>query len=419
MFYFGAWTLLYVIIIVLQSGTPMGNQHSLLTKEDSHKASGELGNMEGEAYFDFKAFLENLKADFLRNLNLSAIPSQEKIKEEPPQFMIDLYNRYTKDKSSSPIANIVRSFRPEDISSLSSLEINQKYIFLFNVSIPWHEEVTKAELRIHIVCQKEADCFPHIQGNVVIYDMHEGDNWEEPKDVNNFLTSKEIQGCGWVTFDVSSTVKKWVKAVKTRTINRLETVVKSHDPSDFNCGNLKVSVTPDSNHLPSLIVFSNDHGNRVKENHVELQEMVAHEQEGVLRNLVKNSTAHRRNTRPIHGIHHSLSRSKRSIELNHCRKTTLHVNFKEIGWNWIIAPPDYEAFQCKGGCFYPLIDNVTPTKHAIVQTLVHYKNPKKAVKACCVPTKLEAISMLYKDEAGTPTLKYQYEGMKVAECGCR
>lgn len=74
--------------------------------------------MEGEAYFNFKAFLENLKADFLRNLNLSAIPSQEKIKEKPPQFMIDLYNRYTQDKSSSPIANIVRSFRPEGMSKL-------------------------------------------------------------------------------------------------------------------------------------------------------------------------------------------------------------------------------------------------------------------------------------------------------------
>ncbi|XP_034275971.1 dorsalin-1 [Pantherophis guttatus] len=419
MLYFGAWTLLYVILIVLQSGTLMGNQHSLPTKENSHKSSGELGNMEGEAYFNFKAFLENLKADFLRNLNLSVIPSQEKIKEKPPQFMIDLYNRYTQDKSSSPIANIVRSFRPEDISSLSSLEMNQKYILLFNVSIPWHEEVTKAELRIHIACQKEAECFPCVHGNVVIYDVHEGHNWEEAEGVKNFLASREIQGCGWVTFDVSSTVKKWVKAEKTRTVNRLETAVKSYDPSGFNCEHLNISVAADSNHLPSLIVFSNDHGKRVKASHAELQEMVAHEQEDMLKSLAKDHAPHRRNSWPVHGTHHSLSRNKRSIELNHCRKTTLHVNFKEIGWNWIIAPPDYEAFQCKGGCFYPLTDNVTPTKHAIVQTLVHYKNPKKAVKACCVPTKLEAISMLYKDEAGTPTLKYEYEGMKVAECGCR
>ncbi|KAM3836556.1 growth/differentiation factor 2 [Vipera latastei] len=419
MLYFGAWTLLYTILVVLQSGSLMGNQPSLPTKENSHKSSGELGNMEGEAHFDFKAFLENLKADFLRNLNLSAIPSQEKLKEEPPQFMIDLYNRYSQDKSSSPIANVVRSFRPEDISSLSSLEINQKYLLLFNVSIPGHEEVTKAELRIHMACQKEAECFPHVYGKVVIYDFHEGDNWEEAESVKNFLASREIQGCGWVTFDVSSTVKKWVKAEKTRTVNQLETAMKSYDPSDFNCGHLNISVAPDSNHLPSLIVFSNDHGKRVKANHAELQEMVAHEQEDVLKSLAKDHAAHRRNFWPVHGTHHSLSRSKRSTEQNHCRKTTLHVNFKEIGWNWIIAPPDYEAFQCKGGCFYPLTDNVTPTKHAIVQTLVHYKNPKKAVKACCVPTKLEAISMLYKDEAGTPTLKYEYEGMKVAECGCR
>lgn len=66
-----------------------------------------------EGVFDLKMFLENMKVDFLRSLNLSAIPSQDKTKVDPPQYMIDLYNRYTTDKSSTPASNIVRSFSVE------------------------------------------------------------------------------------------------------------------------------------------------------------------------------------------------------------------------------------------------------------------------------------------------------------------
>uniref|UniRef100_A0A6J0UZG5 Growth/differentiation factor 2 isoform X1 n=1 Tax=Pogona vitticeps TaxID=103695 RepID=A0A6J0UZG5_9SAUR len=419
MYYLGSWVVTEIIIIHLTSGKPVDNQESLGAMKNSHRYSGDLGIPEEEAHFHFKAFLENLKADFLRNLNLSEIPSQEKTKEEPPQVMIDLYNRYTKDKSSSPISNIVRSFSPEDIVSLSSSDTApfQKYILLFNISVPWHEEVTRAELRIHTTCQKEAECVSQFEGNMALYHVLEENEWEKPNGLKSFLVSKKIQECGWVIFDMSSTVKRWIKAPKPRANSQLEIAVESSVQSDLACGMLQMSVASDSNHLPLLIVFSNDHGNRVKEDHMELQEMMVHEQESVLRNLIKNDTAHKENSLSIHGIHHPPSRNKRSAERNHCRRTSMHVNFKEIGWNWIIIPQDYEAFECKGGCFFPLTDNVTPTKHAIVQTLVHYKNPKKAAKACCVPTKLDPISVLYKDDAGIPTLKYQYEGMKVAECG--
>lgn len=83
--------------------SPEGNAHSSL---------GLSGGGE-EGVFDLKMFLENMKVDFLRSLNLSGIPSQDKTRAEPPQYMIDLYNRYTTDKSSTPASNIVRSFSVE------------------------------------------------------------------------------------------------------------------------------------------------------------------------------------------------------------------------------------------------------------------------------------------------------------------
>lgn len=82
------------------------------------------GEMKDENHFNVKSFLENMKTDLLRSLNLSRVPSQVKTKEEPPQFMIDLYNRYTADKSSIPASNIVRSFSTEGRRSPKYVDYN-------------------------------------------------------------------------------------------------------------------------------------------------------------------------------------------------------------------------------------------------------------------------------------------------------
>ncbi|KAF8787327.1 Bone morphogenetic protein 10 like protein [Argiope bruennichi] len=77
------------------------------------------------------------------------------------------------------------------------------------------------------------------------------------------------------------------------------------------------------------------------------------------------------------------------------------------------------AFECTGKCSFPMSAHLAPTKHAIIQTLMHSLEPKQVSRACCVPIKLAPISILYVDDDGTVTYKYDYEDMVVAECGCR
>ncbi|XP_076635309.1 uncharacterized protein LOC143348648 [Colletes latitarsis] len=111
---------------------------------------------------------------------------------------------------------------------------------------------------------------------------------------------------------------------------------------------------------------------------------------------------------------------------NSCRRRSLYVDFSLIAYDeWIVAPPGYEAYQCAGKCFYPFGDHLSPTKHAIVQTLIHgalqgSESANKPVgRACCVPTMLAPTSLLYLDSSGTLTYQYGYEDMVVTECGCR
>nr|XP_005565259.1 PREDICTED: growth/differentiation factor 2 [Macaca fascicularis]XP_011747991.1 growth/differentiation factor 2 [Macaca nemestrina] len=393
----------------------------------AHNPLGVPGGELPEHTFNLKMFLENMKVDFLRSLNLSGVPSQDKTRVEPPQYMIDLYNRYTSDKSTTPASNIVRSFSMEDAISITATEDFpfQKHILLFNISIPRHEQITRAELRLYVSCQNHMDHSHDLKGSMVIYDVLDGtDAWDSAAETKTFLVSQDIRDEGWETLEVSSAVKRWVRSDSTKSKNKLEVTVESHRKG---CDKLDISVPPGSRNLPFFVVFSNDHSSGTKETRLELREMISHEQESVLKKLSKEGSteagesSHEEDADGHVAVGSTLARRKRSTGAgSHCQKTSLRVNFEDIGWNsWIIAPKEYEAYECKGGCFFPLADDVTPTKHAIVQTLVHLKFPTKVGKACCVPTKLSPISILYKDDMGVPTLKYHYEGMSVAECGCR
>ncbi|XP_058143653.1 growth/differentiation factor 7 [Dasypus novemcinctus] len=102
-----------------------------------------------------------------------------------------------------------------------------------------------------------------------------------------------------------------------------------------------------------------------------------------------------------------------------CSRRSLHVDFKELGWDdWIIAPLDYEAYHCEGVCDFPLRSHLEPTNHAIIQTLLNSMAPDAAPASCCVPARLSPISILYIDAANNVVYK-QYEDMVVEACGCR
>ncbi|XP_053960155.1 protein decapentaplegic [Anastrepha ludens] len=117
------------------------------------------------------------------------------------------------------------------------------------------------------------------------------------------------------------------------------------------------------------------------------------------------------------GHHRRTHRRKNNDEI--CRRHSLYVDFADVGWSdWIVAPPGYDAFYCQGKCPFPLAEHLNSTNHAVVQTLVNNINPGKVPKACCVPTQLEGVSMLYLNDQNSVVLK-NYQDMTVVGCGCR
>ncbi|XP_036937551.1 nodal-related 2 [Acanthopagrus latus] len=113
-----------------------------------------------------------------------------------------------------------------------------------------------------------------------------------------------------------------------------------------------------------------------------------------------------------------LQAPKRGSEKSLCRRVDLHVDFNQIGWgSWIVFPKRYNAYRCEGSCPGPLGEDLNPTNHAYMQSLLKHYHPDRVAAPCCAPTKMSPLSMLYY-ESGEMLLRH-HEDMIVDECGCQ
>uniref|UniRef100_A0A4W5RCV4 Nodal-related 2 n=1 Tax=Hucho hucho TaxID=62062 RepID=A0A4W5RCV4_9TELE len=112
-----------------------------------------------------------------------------------------------------------------------------------------------------------------------------------------------------------------------------------------------------------------------------------------------------------------VSSGNNEIDPSLCRRVDMHVDFNQIGWgSWIVFPKKYNAYRCEGICPSPLGEDLNPTNHAYMQSLLKHYHPERVPSACCAPTKMSPLSMLYY-ENGEMLLRH-HEDMVVDECGC-
>lgn len=292
-----------------------------------------------------------------------------------------------------------------------------KHRLLFNISIPCHEKITTAELQLFFLPDARSNVTSHnFKTTVKVYEV----DYNDFKSTSQLLVGREVTGLQstWVTLDVTTAIQTWITLGHGMT--GFDVVVDWKDcgvSGEGAAGCLNMSMSVGDNTSAALIIFTDDLGGRKREKKKELQDMILHEEEAILHSgadwnrgdQLQNQILEAQNPR----------RKKRKAEREYCRRTSLKVNFKDIGWDsWIVAPPEYDAFECRGLCYHPLTDESTPSKHALIQTLINLRNPKKANMACCVPIKLDPITVMYQ-ENGRLTIRYLYEEMRVAECGCR
>ncbi|KAH0623045.1 hypothetical protein JD844_030949 [Phrynosoma platyrhinos] len=308
-----------------------------------------LDAQENVAFFDEQdPMLQNL----LKALNLSDIPLQETAKVDPPEYMLELYHRFAIDKTSMPSANIVRSFKNEErLSQPFYFNGIRRYPLLFNVSIPHHEKIIMAELRLYTLVEEDRMLYDSLDRKVTIFELLEnehgggggGKGEEERK--RKVLASRHIYSTDneWKTFEVTEAIRKHHHSHSTTL--RLEVQIENRGGGEPNGrGKVDIDINSETKHEPLLIVFSDDQTHAKKEGKHELNEMIEHEWMQDLENLDTDdydTSPREEKLLQIRSniIYDSTSRIRRNAKGSSCKKTSLHVDFKEIGWDsWIIAP---------------------------------------------------------------------------------
>ncbi|GFQ69649.1 bone morphogenetic protein 7 [Trichonephila clavata] len=217
-----------------------------------------------------------------------------------------------------------------------------------------------------------------------------------------------VHSTGWEIFSVKEAVTAWIKNNESNL--GLSISIRSLDDEPVPRGLARFARGNHSDRQPLLVLFVDDN----RQSYGNFSSIKGGYQTFLQPNKSFSSTDIIRTKRgDVTGMLSHVTKNES------CARHDLYIDFERIGWAaWIISPKGYNAFQCKGNCYFPLGQNQRPTNHATVQSIAHELGLTQSVKLpCCVPDRLVAISLLYFDEYGNVILK-QYDDMVAAGCGC-
>nr|QHB80428.1 bone morphogenetic protein 8a [Trachinotus ovatus] len=261
--------------------------------------------------------------------------------------------------------------------------------FRFDLTpLPQGETVTAAEFRIYktLTMGQRANRTLHIS----VYEIKRDNRHREPELVLLDMQSVPAGQEGWLAFDVTSASNHWLLHPRSNLGIRL--YVETEEDRSLSAGWIGlVGRRGPRSKQPFMVTF-------FRESQVPC--------------------------RPPRAVKPHPRKKKPKYDLpvpnggQPCKKHELYVSFSDLGWkDWVLAPTGYSAYYCDGECFYPLGSCMNATNHALIQQVVHLLKPDEVPKACCAPTKLSPISVLFYDDNNNVILK-KHRNMVVKTCGC-
>ncbi|NWW53376.1 BMP2B protein, partial [Pedionomus torquatus] len=335
-------------------------------------------------------------------------PSHSK---QPPQYMVDLFNTVANADGVTKNPDILEG---NTVRSFLDKTHGEEMRFLFVLSsVAKNEKILTAELHLfrlwpratngpkrHHLCQARRGMGWDGMGWDEVLEKGQPDVPGGKKLLAARLVS--LQGSGWEVFAITQAVRDWVEDESSNqgllvTVQGLGGSPLDPPPLHFASGG-----DHHESKKPMLVLFTDD-GRR-----------------GASLPSTGFPGGSRLPSPCPRGAGLAGPRSIRSLDrLQPCQRHPLSVDFEEIGWSgWIISPRGYNAYHCKGSCPFPLGENMRPTNHATVQSIINALKLSEGVSSpCCVPDKLYSINLLYFDDDENVVLK-QYDDMVAGSCGC-
>ncbi|XP_048849571.1 bone morphogenetic protein 8A [Brienomyrus brachyistius] len=354
-----------------------------------------------------------------------------------PLFMLDLYHAVSGEGDENDVP--VPRFRPERVSYgtlptlsthvpplgivVSEADTVMSFVnvveqerdllqprpywkeFRFDLTpLPQGETVTAAEFRIYktLSLGHRSNRTLHIS----VYEILRENKHREPELVLLDLQSVPAGQEGWLAFDVTSASNRWLL----------------HPRSNLGL-RLYVETEEDRSLSAAWVGLVGRRGPRSKQPFMVTFFRASQAPCRPPRALRHNSNNNQRKRKPKYDLPHPnrpgiFDNSQLTSGRQACQRHELYVSFSDLGWkDWVIAPRGYSAFYCDGECLYPLGSCMNATNHAMIQLVVHLLKPDEVPKACCAPTKLSPISVLFYDDSNNVILK-KHRNMVVKTCGC-
>uniref|UniRef100_A0A8B9KN04 Bone morphogenetic protein 6 n=1 Tax=Astyanax mexicanus TaxID=7994 RepID=A0A8B9KN04_ASTMX len=234
--------------------------------------------------------------------------------------------------------------------------------FKFNLSqIPEGEAVTAAEFRIYKECVSST-----FRNETFLLSVFQVVGEHPDREADLFLLeSRQLWAAeeGWLEFDITATSNLWVMSPH----HNLGLQISVETSSGQNINPREAGLVGRDGALerqPFMVAFF-----KVSEVHVRTARSPEKRQKSRQQNRSRSNHPQEAPRGPGHTDYNS------SDQKTACRKHELYVSFRELGWqDWIIAPEGYAANYCDGECSFPLNAHMNATNHAIVQTLVSFRN---------------------------------------------
>eukprot|EP00062_Callorhinchus_milii_P004195 gi/632942307/ref/XP_007886340.1/ PREDICTED: bone morphogenetic protein 4 isoform X2 [Callorhinchus milii] len=405
-----------MLMVILLCQVLLGGNASLIP-EEGRKKFAEQNQAGGRRFPQNHELLREFEATLLNMFGLQRRPQPSK-SAVIPQYMLDLYRLQSGDEITHDInfdypeisasrANTVRGFHHEDhLELVPGWRQDFTFRFVFNISaVPENEVLSSAELRVY---RERIDSALNWDEGFHRINVHEIMRAPSKKGdlITRLLDTRLVHQnrTQWESFDVSPAVLRWTMHKQPNHGLAVE-VIHLNETRSQQGSHVRISRSLHQGGVGGGGGGGGEEGGGGGGDWSQLRPLLvtfSHDGKGhALTRRVKRSNKSQR----------------RKKNKSHCRRHSLYVDFSDVGWNdWIVAPPGYQAFYCHGDCPFPLADHLNSTNHAIVQTLVNSVN-SNIPKACCVPTELSPISMLYLDEYDKVVLK-NYQEMVVEGCGC-
>ncbi|XP_027647281.2 bone morphogenetic protein 2-like [Falco biarmicus] len=325
--------------------------------------------------------------------------------KQPPQYMVDLFNTVANADGVTKNPDILEG---NTVRSFLDKAHGDKMRFLFALSsVAKNEKILTAELHLFRLWPRAADGpRRHHFCQVSIYQVLAQSQPDAPGG-KKLLAARlvSLQGAGWEVFAITQAVRDWTEDESSN--QGLVVTVQGLGGSSLDPPPLQFASGRDHHESkkPMLVLFTDD-GRRGASLPVA----------GFPDSPPQAPALPAAMSVPRPGG----PRSTRSLDrLQPCQRHPLSVDFEEIGWSgWVISPRGYNAYHCKGSCPFPLGENMRPTNHATVQSIINALKLSEGVSSpCCVPDKLYSINLLYFDDDENVVLK-QYDDMVAGSCGC-